>query len=231
MHVYWLSPAPELTPWPGRWLLSAVEQARANRWLNPARRREFLWGRALLRYVVAQSGLPAEALQFHESGRPFLEGRGDISLAHTADHVVVGICQDGWLGVDVETHAPRDTTLMERFFHAHERAWMGEDISRLHRLWTLKESALKALGTGVSGNPARVWVEPDTGVTMVMDAPAPTAVWSWFEEQPGVTAALVHLARSVEMRHAPLTVHRVTPSDLAGWMASAQGRTQQGMLA
>ena len=31
MHLYWLSPAPELSPWPGRWLLSAVEQARANR--------------------------------------------------------------------------------------------------------------------------------------------------------------------------------------------------------
>ena len=96
VHLYWLTATPDVAPWPGRWLLGGAEQARAARWLNAGRRREFLWGRALLHHVVAAHGLPSASLRFHASGRPFLEGPGDISLSHAGEHVMVGLCGDGW---------------------------------------------------------------------------------------------------------------------------------------
>ncbi|MBI5497704.1 MAG: 4'-phosphopantetheinyl transferase superfamily protein [Deltaproteobacteria bacterium] len=225
VRLYRLNSIPEVTPWPGRWMLSAQEVARSNRWLNPARRNEFLWGRALMRYVMAQHGVPRTALKFAPGGKPFLEAGGDLNLSHGAGQVLVGYCPEGWLGVDVETHAPRDTTLMERFFHGHERDWMGQDTARLHRLWTVKESALKALGTGVSGNPARVWFDPAGGGITVMDAPVPQACDAWWMEGDGWTAAAVHVRVSAHAPRAQWEQCHLTASDVLGWMERS-GRTE-----
>lgn len=218
VHLYWLTHARTagLRADP----LSVDEQARLDRFLSPSRRADFLAGRLLLRFALRTWGLPLEALRWQASGRPSLEGAGyDVSLAHAGGHVVVAVARGGRVGVDVEMHHPRERSLMDLFFHAEERAWMGESLERLHQLWTVKEAALKALGAGLSGNPLRVHVSPMDGRVRMRDV-ADGCLCRWRHDGADHSAAAVLLCPAPLPHPARFLLRDVAPEDLGGDLSS-----------
>ncbi len=147
-------------------LMSDDERARDQRFLvEPARRLHRL-ARGLqrevlssylpgtspqeLRFVSGQTGRPALAPPFDASGL-------DFNLAHTRGLVVLAVARGAPVGIDVEIYEKKvPLEVARRFFspvevNALEALPIDERPRRFLRLWTLKESYLKAVGTGIAG--------------------------------------------------------------------------------
>ena len=111
----------------------------------------------LLDRMLLDAGLPpAGAFAFGEQGKPYLPGLPDVhfSLSHSGTRVLCAL-SDAELGCDVEGTRRCDPALARRFFHPDETAWLlslppREQDAAFLRLWTLKESYLKAVGLGLS---------------------------------------------------------------------------------
>lgn len=179
VHVFWLSsPLDAGQAAQVGALLTADEQARVQRWGPLPRAQHFLAGRALLHLAAQRWGLLPGWLAFDPGGRPVVQSPHpppmDVSITHAGNHALVALAQGVRVGVDVEMVAPRQRTMLDRFFTAEEFAWAGDQLERVHLLWTAKEAALKALGTGVSGDPARVHVQPGNPWLEMLDAPPGT---------------------------------------------------------
>jgi len=91
-----------------------------------------------------------------EKGCPYVEGKSDIfiSLSHS-NGVVVCAFSDKKVGVDIELVKKRRKSVENRVFTDGEISLLNssEDQDRaFYTLWTLKESYLKAIGTGFADN-------------------------------------------------------------------------------
>lgn len=89
-------------------------------------------------------------------GKPYLPDFPDIhfSLSHSHE-MAMAVFADEEAGCDIEYQKRLNEKLARRFFCPSEYAWMtqSEDLEvqkrRFYRLWTLKESFLKATGMGL----------------------------------------------------------------------------------
>jgi 4'-phosphopantetheinyl transferase len=136
-------------------LVTADDRERLTSTMVERRRAEYLAGRALLRYAVAdRTGRAASSLRIEvaANGKPTCAGGPHVSLSHSGDLVVCAVAPVA-VGIDVEVAAPRDIqAVAERYFTAAENRWLaGADPQRFRMLWVLKEAYLKALGTGLAG--------------------------------------------------------------------------------
>jgi len=147
-------------------LLSPAERVQWQRFHFERDRHRYLVTRALARTVLSKlTGTVAEALQFNvgAQGKPHLsdsagQGHGlSFNLSHTDDLVLLGVSRDGQLGLDVETSAsPAPLEIIgQHFSPAEQRALASagakaEQDQHFWACWTLKESYLKATGTGLS---------------------------------------------------------------------------------
>lgn len=141
--------------------LDAVEHARLQRMRSPSKKLEFLVGRSMLRRILGEAlGInPAEvSLEYGEHGKPLLPGDGPMfNLSHSGDRALLALASSGRVGVDVEYLRLRRpfARLSRRFFSGAEDRWLralsGADrATGFYRAWTLKESYLKAIGTGLA---------------------------------------------------------------------------------
>ncbi len=96
--------------------------------------------------------------QVSAHGKPHLIAPCPVAfnVAHTCGLVVCAIGDSERLGVDVES-ASRcvDTALANRYFSGPEIEWLENQPSHCQsdaflRIWTLKESFIKAVGTGLT---------------------------------------------------------------------------------
>jgi 4'-phosphopantetheinyl transferase len=167
IHVYLTSPEgiPSGLQDQYRGLLSAEERALEGGYRLEADRRRFVVTRALLRTVLSRYAPVAPedwAFVKNRFGRPRiadtvqLGSRPVFNISHTREMIVLAICADRELGIDVENiHTHVIAGLAERFFAAPEVAALA-DITGPRRqeaffeYWTLKESYLKARGLGLS---------------------------------------------------------------------------------
>ncbi len=91
-------------------------------------------------------------LRKHDSGKPygFLGGKPiGVSISHCRSMLLCATYTEGEIGVDVE---PCDRKLhprlRDRICHPEEVSLLPEDLCCI-RMWTVKEAALKYLGTGL----------------------------------------------------------------------------------
>lgn len=146
-------------------MLSPSERERAERFRMPEPRRQFVFGRALLRQLLgACLNVDPATLAFGSEprGKPFLEqsaSDGDLrfNLSHSRSLVAVGLARGRDVGVDLEwIHHLADWSLVAaRIFSARE-------LDELYSLpeprqreaffngWTRKEAYLKATGEGLT---------------------------------------------------------------------------------
>jgi 4'-phosphopantetheinyl transferase len=156
-------------------LLSDDERHRAARFRFDDDRHRFAVARARLRAALAEVlGEDPAALQFGAGphGKPFVIGhRVEFNLSHSGDLVAIAVAEEP-LGIDVEhiVAARANRGVAERWFSAAERAWMDAQPNReraFFRLWTIKESAMKADGGGLSIPLDEVQVDPSLTVVRV----------------------------------------------------------------
>ncbi|MHA6205695.1 4'-phosphopantetheinyl transferase family protein [Dyella soli] len=121
-------------------------------------------GRApLLSVLAAYLGLPADAVQLHETayGRPVLAPVHADAFAfnwsHSSDQALIAIARGVTPGIDLERLRPhpRAVHIARRYFSPDETAAL-ERLPEEQRdrafleLWTAKEAVLKALGRGIA---------------------------------------------------------------------------------
>ncbi len=145
-------------------ILSPDELQRAARFRIPAARERFIAARAALRIILARYGeVDPQSLRFdyHRAGKPYLasgarpELRFSVSHSHTM--ALFGVALGREIGVDLER--VRETGvdyegIAHRFFSPSEAALLDavapeSRADLFFRLWTLKESYVKARGEGL----------------------------------------------------------------------------------
>ena len=134
-------------------------RARVRRFLRPEAAARTLFGAILSRAILCRKlNISAEALEYEagSNGKPHLAGRSGIefNLSHSGRWVVMAVAPAP-VGVDVEKVREFDPALPGRYFAPEETAELNalpESRRRLlfFSLWTLKESFLKARGTGLA---------------------------------------------------------------------------------
>ncbi|NJO49039.1 MAG: 4'-phosphopantetheinyl transferase superfamily protein [Leptolyngbyaceae cyanobacterium RM2_2_4] len=146
-----------------RQLLSADEQARADRFYFERDRHRFTISRARLRQILSQYlDIPAEHLQFCYGtyGKPSLAGSLantglQFNLAHSGEAVLCAVTCDRHIGVDVEQvrPLPKVQQLAERCLSAQEKIHLTASScpeETFFAYWTCKEAYLKAIGSGLT---------------------------------------------------------------------------------
>ncbi|MGH7005689.1 MAG: 4'-phosphopantetheinyl transferase family protein, partial [Alphaproteobacteria bacterium] len=180
---------PAGTDWNGiAMALTQDEQDRAAAMRFEKDRAAFMAGRYLQRSVLSlYTGLPARAIAIAigPSGKPFLgsaRGRADIvfNLTNAQGLAAFAISRHCTaLGVDAEPVATRlAPAALSLFCSAAERdilsSLQGEERqSLLLGYWTLKESLLKAVGTGLNRSPKQVEIRFDRAAHAIRIDKAP----------------------------------------------------------
>lgn len=146
-------------------VLSADENARAERYPLVENRRRFVAARAVLRHVLARyADCPPDQLRFAygEHGKPQLVGDGassrlEFNMSHSGDVVLYAVASGRAVGVDVEHLRTRDNymRIAQRFFSIEEYEALAalpaaERPRAFYRCWTRKEAYVKARGDGIA---------------------------------------------------------------------------------
>ncbi len=180
--------------------LPAIEQARVAK-LKSADAQAALasslkWERIALNQLV-QSQRPGEViLEKTDAGVPILVGHTDVSvsISRSEGAAMVAVSEEGRVGVDVERIRPIafEAMLAMVATDAEQACILAlKDRIGFFRMWTIKESVLKAMGTGLAGDaksidvPATLIVADGQGVVMTDAGTCETLVWC----EDGVVAA------------------------------------------
>ena len=112
-----------------------------------------------LDHALETYGLKEKSVEyeFGEWGKPTLKYQPGIhfSLSHSGDYAICSI-GDKPMGNDIELIKEDRLKVADRFFAKEELDWMyaaqdeAEVTERMFRIWTMKESFLKATGKGIS---------------------------------------------------------------------------------
>ena len=165
----WISPEGELTPVlldAYRAWMSPDEARQSQRFLREGDRQRYVLTRGVARGVLAgYTGETPSALAFatQEFGKPVLlaapgvEAPPHFNLSHTRGLVVLAVCREAEIGVDVESidRSLDPLRLAARHFSPSEREALAatpdaQRHERFFELWTLKEAYAKALGQGLN---------------------------------------------------------------------------------
>ncbi len=178
MRVYWLEQTESDVPPANDWL-GPAERERCSAFRVAKRRTDWRLGRwtakcALAAYLDYPRELADIEIQAAPSGAPeaFLLGQpapATISLSHRGGSAICAVAPAGVaLGCDLESVEPHSDSFLADYFTEREQmlaaSVSGEDRDWLVALlWSAKESALKALGTGLRLDPRATAVTPELG--------------------------------------------------------------------
>lgn len=149
-----------------KWDLSRLEQRmpermrKADRFLFEKDRLLCLGAGILLHEALGISG---EALiRYGKNGKPFAPGYPAFNLSHSGQWCLLAVggnCLQ--IGVDVEEISERNVDIAPAVYTESELIWMKSDpVNRFYRLWTWKESLMKASGLGMQLEPQSFEVLP-----------------------------------------------------------------------
>jgi 4'-phosphopantetheinyl transferase len=142
--------------------MSDAELSKLANFINEDRRKQFVFGRGIVRRVFSKiiNCSPA-SIRIAEaaSGKPELMDYHSLSfnISHAFDYVLVAISNEKAIGVDVESisrfHGDKGLS-SSAFLSSGEdaifkRLLACEQATHLCQLWTLKEAVVKAVGTGL----------------------------------------------------------------------------------
>lgn len=192
--------------WP---LLDANEQGKALRFVQAIHGRRYVASHGKLRLILAgYLGIPAEKITYvpQAFGKPVIVVDGlkhdiQFNLAHSDNKMLVAVGVGGQIGVDIEVwnNSVDSTSVASLCFSEAERNfWNGLPASRkdefFYRLWTRKESFVKAVGVGLGLDVSNV-VSTSAGVARFLSVPegyGPAGDWALVDLDvgSGISAAL-----------------------------------------
>lgn len=183
--------------------LDQSELQRASRFRQPTSRNQHVVGRGMARRLLASDAVDPKSICFATEayGKPYVtapaEAKRPFNIAHTDGLVMCGIGSEAHelVGIDVERLDRRtDPSLADRYFSQPEVRYLNK-LSRDHqrrvaflRIWTLKESFIKAIGTGLQTPLADfAFEEIDTDsprIKMLNPELEREQIWKFFSIQP-----------------------------------------------
>ena len=194
--------------------LDSRERERSQRFIHPLPECQFVLTRAALRILLCRwLRIPNRKLAFETSahGKPFalvdkVPAEVSFNVSHSGTHGLIAVAGQGRLGADVEERSvPFDVDkLGEIVFTPGERADIAKGygqqrIDRFLTVWTAKEALLKALGTGLSGDPRALEIPRELrhGKTSVVFRPPGTPGSEWRLDTFGNSDYACALAREL----------------------------------
>ena len=170
--------------------MSPERRRRIDRLRFPKDRCRSLGAGMLLRRALTEAGIDGTDFVYGDYGKPRLAGDSGVhfNLSHSGDRAMCVICEYR-VGCDVERIGRRSAGVAERFFAPEEysaiMAAPEEDRdAAFTRLWSLKESFLKATGLGLTLPLSAFTVcLGEEGVTVRQDVDANR--YSFYELEPG----------------------------------------------
>lgn len=111
----------------------------------------------LLDFALSSNGIPLcdADIKIGEQGKPYFDYPSvHFSLSHSEDFVVCALSEEE-IGTDVEKVKPIDLDIAKRFFskdeYMHIMSFDNENdrTNEFFRIWTVKESFVKAIGLGL----------------------------------------------------------------------------------
>lgn len=232
----WTVAAPETLARETEDLLTAdfdgEERQRLERFRFPRDRALYATAHGLLRRALArQLDLAPRAVRFVRGrhGKPELDLRGvergkepplRFSLTHTDGLAACAIARGRDVGVDAErVDRAIGLEIAHRYFSASETTWLGGLPPERAReafleLWTLKESLLKAIGTGLSVSLANVTLALEgekAAVEFGPDLAETPADWELIRITPGPHH---RLAVAVRARGEPTSLRAMAGSSI-----------------
>ena len=149
----------ELYDLPGVELLTSMRRERMFCYLQHADRARCLAAGLMLRYVFGSSQV--ENILRFPFGKPYLPFGPFFNLSHSGSKVIL-LVGSRELGVDIEKIVPYSHLISQRVFTACEQMWLNIQRSdeAFFRLWTGKESIMKALGMGLHLSPESFEISP-----------------------------------------------------------------------
>ena len=135
--------------------LSQYRQEKLARTRNPKAYARSLGAELLMLTALRELGGPMPPLEISrgEGGKPRIAGGPEFSLSHSGERVLCALSDEA-VGADIQQLRPYKPALVRRFFTAEEGAWLEEQRERdqaFSLLWSLKESYVKLLGSGIAG--------------------------------------------------------------------------------
>ncbi len=139
-------------------LLPPERRAHAQRFYKKEDRLRSLAAGHLLRYALGER---QNALLTTETGKLYLANGPHFNLSHSGDFVILGVSAHT-VGVDIERIAPYDRRVAVRCYTKSELLWLEAEHtdSAFYKLWTAKESIMKATGQGFRMPPESFSVLP-----------------------------------------------------------------------
>ena len=149
--------------------LNEEERERWRKFEHAGARRRFVLCRAAVRSILCEClRVSNRRLKLGEMqhGKPFAvvdEVPAPISfnVSHSGKHGLIAVAPKGRLGVDIEERTNRRDfdRLIEAAFGPNEQIDLKQErasgkFQLFYKLWTVKEALIKALGTGLSLDPA-----------------------------------------------------------------------------
>ena len=153
LRIYYASVLPLLGQKGGEGL-SQYRQEKLARTRNPKAYALSLGAELLLLAALRELSGPMPPLEITcgEAGKPALAGGPEFSLSHSGERVLCAL-SDQTVGADIQQIRPCDPALARRFFTGTEADWLEAQRERdlaFSLLWSLKESYVKFLGSGIA---------------------------------------------------------------------------------
>ena len=154
LRVYHASALPLLGQKGGEGL-SQYRREKLTRISNPRAYAQSLGAELLLLAALKELDGPMPPLEItcSEAGKPALAGGPEFSLSHSGERVLCALSDEA-VGADLQQLKPYNPALVLRFLSKAEAAWLEEQRERdqaFSLLWSLKESYVKFLGSGIAG--------------------------------------------------------------------------------
>lgn len=118
------------------------------------KKRSLLAGLLIYKNICNDVNILKESV--NEFGKPKINGCKSFSISHSGDYVIMAV-SDFSVGIDIEMHKDEDyERLAKAAFHSDEQKYIINSNSPkedFFKLWTLKESYMKAIGRGFNLSP------------------------------------------------------------------------------
>ncbi|MCI6714590.1 MAG: 4'-phosphopantetheinyl transferase superfamily protein [Lachnospiraceae bacterium] len=155
--------------------LDEERRVKTDRFRFPKDRRLSVGAGALLIYALQKENVGNVSIEVKPTGKPYLAGKENLffNLSHS-ENMVMCVVADKEVGCDVERRTEFDRALASYVMTKQELQQIygldseAEQQEMFFRLWTLKESYMKATGFGIGLEPGTFGIKMEKGSISVI---------------------------------------------------------------
>jgi len=184
-------------------ILSYSEKSRVNSFKKRSDAEVALLSRYILRQIISfYTGVSPKELIFSADtyGKPILKYPQTTNLyfnmSHSGDWIVGAVSRDKPIGIDIEKIRPIDFAITENCFNGPEIKYLnsknGSKLDNFYKIWTLKESFIKAIGKGLHYSLKNFYFEFGPKGEINIKSDKEVGIWNFkfYEIDPGYKFAV-----------------------------------------